>query len=72
MDQVVGHRIGLWNPQLYRLAQTGASPVTPISASGTSNDNLYFTGTRGTLYNPAVGLETPNLALFAAELKNDN
>lgn len=69
MAQSLGHRVGLWNPALYRLARTSKSPVTPINTQGTSNDNLYYTGTPGTLFNPAVGLGTPDLGLFTDELR---
>ena len=40
-------------------------PFTALSAAGSSNDNLYYTGTPGTRYNPATGLGTPDLARLA-------
>lgn len=69
IDQAVGHRIGLWNPSMYRAARSHNSPVTPINTQGTASTNLYYTGTPGTLYNPAVGLGTPNLAVYANKVR---
>lgn len=69
MNQAVGHRVGFWNPALYGLATTGKSPVTPLNTSGGSNDNLYYSGTPGTLYNPATGLGVPDFGKFVADLK---
>ncbi len=65
MNALCGHRVGLWNPTLYTLS---TSAVTPLSTTGTSNDNLLYTGTAGTRYNPATGLGTPNLTLVAKGL----
>jgi subtilase family serine protease len=65
IDQYVGHRVGLWNPQIYRFATSGNDPFTPLDNSSTSNDNLYYTGTPGAVYNPGSGLGTPNLAQLA-------
>jgi kumamolisin len=61
-ESSLGHRIGFWNPAIYSFAQAAKSPFTPLQTSGTSNDNLYFTGTPGALYNEGVGLGTPNLS----------
>jgi len=41
--------------------RTANSPFTPLDTAGTSNDNLFFTGTPGTVFNPATGLGVPNL-----------
>ena len=68
IDSYLGHRIGLWNPSLYSLAAGPHSPVTPLNQVGTGNDNLFYTGNPGELYNPATGLGVPNLARFAADL----
>ena len=35
-----------------------------------SNDNLYYTGTAGHIYNPGTGLGTPNLGKLALDFKN--
>ncbi|MFX4301104.1 S53 family peptidase [Alicyclobacillus tolerans] len=71
IDAKVGGRVGFWNPQVYQFAQQPNSPFTPMNATGTSNDNLYYTGTAGTVWNPATGLGYPNVAdlaqSFAAE-----
>lgn len=61
----VGERVGFWNPQIYAMAQSSSSPFRPLNTTGPTNDNLYYTGTSGTLYNPATGLGTPNIASLA-------
>jgi subtilase family serine protease len=68
IDSYLGHRIGLWNPELYALAAGPDSPVTPLNSAGTRNDNLFYTGNPGQQFNPATGLGVPNLAKFAGEL----
>jgi kumamolisin len=65
IDQYVGHRVGLWNPAIYAFAQSGDSPFTPLSTSGTSNDNLYYTGTSGQVFNAGTGLGYPDLGMLA-------
>jgi kumamolisin len=65
IDQAVGHRTGLWNPAIYGFAMSARSPFTPLSARGTSNDNLYYTGTPGQVFNPGSGLGYPDLAKLA-------
>jgi subtilase family serine protease len=67
LASAVGHRVGLWNPALYALARGSHSPLTPLSSASTSNDNLFYTGTPGTLYNPATGLGIPNFSLLATD-----
>ena len=42
---------------------------TPLDKTGASNDNLYYTGTAGHIYNPGSGLGTPDLAKLAADLR---
>ena len=68
IDSYLGHRIGLWNPSLYSFAAGPASPVTPLSQASSNNDNLFYTGNPGELYNAATGLGVPNLAKFASDL----
>jgi kumamolisin len=68
IDSYLGHRIGLWNPDLYSLAAGPDSPVTPLDQVGTGNDNLFYTGNPGELFNPATGLGVLNLAQFARDL----
>jgi kumamolisin len=65
----LGHRVGFWNPAIYRFAAGSNSPFTPLAGVGTSNDNLFFTGRKGDRYNPATGLGIPNLAKLAAAFK---
>jgi kumamolisin len=38
IDSYVGHRVGLWNPQIYKFASQGNSPFTPL------NDTTVFSG----------------------------
>jgi kumamolisin len=68
IDSVLGHRIGLWNPNLYAFAAGPDSPVTPLNQVGSGNDNIFYTGNPGQLYNEATGLGVPNLAKFARDL----
>jgi subtilase family serine protease len=67
IDQYIGHRAGLWNPAIYDFAVGASSPFTPLSAQGTSNDNLYYTGTPGQVFNPGSGLGYPDLAKLAGD-----
>jgi hypothetical protein len=55
---------------IYRFAKMKSSPFTPLNTPGTTNDNLYYSGMPGTLYNPATGLGTPDLAKLAADFAN--
>jgi kumamolisin len=68
IDSYLGHRVGLWNPNLYAFAAGPNSPVTPLNQLGISNDNIFFTGNPGQQYNPATGLGVPNLSKFAKDL----
>ena len=68
IDSYLGHRVGLLNPSLYALAAGPDSPVAPLNQVGTGNDNIFYTGNPGELYNEATGLGVPNLATFAREL----
>jgi len=68
IDSSLGHRIGLWNPSLYSFAAGSASPVAPLSQASSSNDNIFYTGNPGDLYNEATGLGVPNLTKFATDL----
>ena len=70
IDSFVGHRVGLWNPSIYGFATRFGSPFTPLDTPGTSNDNLFYTGTPGTVYNPATGLGVPNLAALGQDFAN--
>jgi kumamolisin len=68
IDSYLGHRIGFLNPALYALARSSASPVTSLGQANSNNDNLFYTGNPGQLYNPATGLGVPNLSRFAVDL----
>ncbi|TGA97121.1 peptidase S53 [Sporolactobacillus shoreae] len=50
--------IGFWNDQIYRFAKGYNSPFHPLNSAGSDNDNLFFTGTPGTIYNQSTGLGT--------------
>jgi kumamolisin len=67
IDSYLGHRVGFWNPSIYQFAQLANSPFTPLDATGTNNDNLYYSGIRGHIYNVGSGLGTPNLAELASD-----
>jgi kumamolisin len=67
IDQYAGHRVGLWNPAIYGFAMGPNSPFTALSSAGTSNDNLYYTGTSGQIFNPGSGLGYPDLAKLAED-----
>ncbi len=60
IDSYVGHRVGFWNPSIYQFATQRNSPLHPLNTPGTSNDNLFFSGTPGTVYNPGAGLGVPD------------
>jgi subtilase family serine protease len=70
IDSFLKHRTGFWNPEIYKFAAQTYTPFSPLSTAGASNDNLYYTGTPGTKYNPATGLGTPNLDKLALAFKN--
>lgn len=65
INSVSGSRTGFWNPKIYRFAQETNSPFNPLNAQGASNDNLFYTGTPGTVYNQATGLGTPDVTALA-------
>ncbi len=67
IESVLHHRVGFWNPSIYSFAKQKSSPFTTLDQSGTQNDNLFYTGTPGTVYNPASGLGVPNLAALASD-----
>jgi kumamolisin len=71
LDQYVGGRVGFWNPAIYQFANQVGSPFTPVGASGTGNDNLYYTGTHGLTYNVGTGLGLPDMARLAADFATE-
>jgi subtilase family serine protease len=68
IDSAVGHRVGFLNPAIYAAARGYGSPFNPLATASTSNDNLYYTGNPGEVYNEAVGLGIPDLAKLAGDL----
>jgi kumamolisin len=66
IDSAIGRRMGFWNPNIYKLAAGPSSPFTPLNQTGTSDDNLFYTGTAGNLFNPSTGLGVPNFFNLAA------
>jgi subtilase family serine protease len=69
IDSYLHHRAGFWNPLIYKFAAHSYTPFVPLDASGAHNDNLYYTGTAGHIYNPGTGLGTPNLGKLALDFK---
>jgi kumamolisin len=70
IDSYLGHRVGFWNPAIYKFATSHGSPFTPIDTTGSTNTNIYYTGTKGAIYDPGTGLGTPNLAKLAADFRS--
>ena len=58
-------QVGFWNTQIYRFALQEDSPFHPLNTTGATNDNGFYTGTPGTVYNQATGLGTPDIAALA-------
>jgi kumamolisin len=67
INSYLGRRAGFWNPAIYRFASQPGSPFTPLGTTGTSNDNLYYTGTPGQAYNVGTGLGVPDLFRLAED-----
>jgi kumamolisin len=67
IDSYLHHRVGFWNPTMYRAAARSNSPFTQLNQTGTSNDNIYYTGNPGQPYNAGVGLGLPDLANLAGD-----
>ena len=67
IDSYIGGRTGFWNPAIYRFAAQPGSPFTPLGTTGTSNDNLYYTGTPGQTYNVGTGLGIPDISRLAED-----
>lgn len=60
-------RLGFINPQIYRLAKIKHSPFTPLD-SAKNNNNLYYTGQPGKLYNQATGLGVADFSELGSRL----
>ena len=72
IDSALGHRVGFWNPSIYDFATQHNSPFNSLNTSGTTNDNIFFTGTPGTAFNAAVGLATPNISQLAKDFRDNH
>jgi kumamolisin len=70
IDSYLHHRTGFWNPAIYKFAATSGTPFTPLDAQSPDDDNLYYTGTPGAIYNPGSGLGVPNLDKLALDFKS--
>jgi kumamolisin len=70
IDSFLHHRTGFWNPAIYRFAAVRSwTPFTPLSSPSANNDNLYYTGTAGHIYNAGSGLGVPNLDKLALDFR---
>jgi kumamolisin len=67
IDSLLGRRVGFWNPAIYRFATWRHSPFTPLDTASSGNDNLYYTGTAGHVFNVGSGLGYPDLARLARD-----
>jgi kumamolisin len=72
IDSYAGHRVGFWNPAMYDAASSAHSPFTPLDQSGSNNDNVYYTGTPGAVFDAGAGLGTPDLSALATVLAADS
>ena len=70
INSYLGHRVGFWNPSIYAAAAGHGDPFTQLNQAGTSNDNIYYTGNPGELYNEGIGLGIPNLAELAGDFRH--
>jgi subtilase family serine protease len=70
IDSFLHHRTGFWNPAIYRFAAVRSwTPFTPLDSASANNDNLYYTGSKGAIYNPGSGLGVPNLDKLALDFR---
>jgi kumamolisin len=67
IDSYLGHRVGFWNPVIYAAATGSDSPFTQLDQASTSNDNIYYTGNPGDVFNEGIGLGLPNFAKLAGD-----
>jgi kumamolisin len=70
IDSYLGHRAGFWNPSMYAAAAGSHSPFTQLNTASTGNDNIYYTGNPGELYNEGVGLGIPDLTALAGDFNH--
>lgn len=62
--------IGFWNPQIYKFAQESDSPFNVLDDAD-NNNNLYYTGQPGKIYNQASGLGTINFTQLYNKFANE-
>jgi kumamolisin len=70
IDSSLGHRVGFWNPSIYSFATSRNSPFTALQTASTSNDNDFYTGNPGAVFNESTGLGIPNLSALARDFAN--
>ncbi|MGI8415611.1 MAG: S53 family peptidase [Nakamurella sp.] len=62
IDSYLGHRVGFWNPKIYKSANSKHSPLTPL------NDTTVFSGKKYLFQTDNAGKVTP----LAGEFSNNN
>jgi len=68
LRQSTGHRIGLWNPQVYAMHLVfGSGALTPFNDIK-SGDNWFYAGKNG--YEPGADIGTLNVANFDIYLRS--
>jgi len=70
IDANLGHRVGLWNTQIYSFARSHNSPFTVLDSASPDNDNLFYTGSPHQLWNAATGLGTPDLTALQSDFSH--
>lgn len=70
MNSGLTTRIGFWNPQIYKFA---VQPDTPFNVldDANNNNNLYYSGQPGKLYNQATGLGTIDFDKLYAKFSDE-
>ncbi|WP_283679823.1 protease pro-enzyme activation domain-containing protein [Lentilactobacillus sp. Marseille-Q4993] len=69
MNSGLSSSTGFWGPQIYKYAQQDDSPFTPLDDAD-NNNNLYYTGQPGKLYNQATGLGTIDFGKLFTKFSN--
>ncbi|HEX3807340.1 MAG TPA: hypothetical protein VHV52_11230, partial [Gaiellaceae bacterium] len=72
IDSALGRRVGFWNPAIYKFAGQHNSPFAPLDTAGTTNDNLYYSGAPGNVYNVGSGLGVPDFAKLASDFGSNH
>lgn len=65
VSQMIGERIGLWNPMLYRFKKGPGFPLRDI----TKGTNWFYKGVPG--YEPATGLGVPDVDKLAKAIAKE-